>query len=238
MSAYRFFRKEMVPVIKQQETNLDGKGRHAVVHDLWTQLQDRHKLAYVLMSRADREKSLYIIRLNQIRDELKQAFPTEFRSIQKHDSQPGEGLERPKQQSKQFSFQMHGFSALEQINEKINEEYLSQDNEDEDSHDEYEVVPSEEFESQEATRRENLKQANEKRAQDVQRVTQKILKTFQPRNAGAEAPNYQQATDGTIAECLLQPTAPLVAAYPSDSIFSQSFIDKNDFVQRSEEAKN
>ena len=64
MSAYRFFRKEMVPMIKQQEHDLDGKGRHAVVHDLWQQLQDRHKLAYVLMSRADREKSLYIIRLN------------------------------------------------------------------------------------------------------------------------------------------------------------------------------
>lgn len=93
MSAYRFFRKEMVPVIKQQESNLDGKGRHAVVHDLWTQLQDRHKLAYVLMSRADREKSLYIIRLNQIREELKQAFPTEFRSIQKQEN-PDNGDEK------------------------------------------------------------------------------------------------------------------------------------------------
>jgi hypothetical protein len=64
MSAYRFFRKEMVPVIKQQEPLLDSKGRHSVVHQLWTNLHDRHKLAYVLMSRADREKSLYIIRLN------------------------------------------------------------------------------------------------------------------------------------------------------------------------------
>ena len=35
MSAYRFFRKEMVPIIKKQEQDLDGKGRHAVVHDLW-----------------------------------------------------------------------------------------------------------------------------------------------------------------------------------------------------------
>jgi hypothetical protein len=71
MSAYRFFRKEMVPVIKQQEPHLDSKGRHAVVHLLWTHLHDRHKLAYVLMSRADREKSLYIIRLNQLKDELR-----------------------------------------------------------------------------------------------------------------------------------------------------------------------
>ena len=82
MSAYRFFRKEMVPIIKKQEQDLDGKGRHAVVHDLWQQLQDRHKLAYVLMSRADREKSLYIIRLNQIREELRLAFPQEFDQIQ------------------------------------------------------------------------------------------------------------------------------------------------------------
>jgi len=32
MSAYRFFRKEMVPIIKQEEPELDSKGRHAVVH--------------------------------------------------------------------------------------------------------------------------------------------------------------------------------------------------------------
>ena len=66
MSAYRFFRKEMVPLIKRLEPDLDSKGRHHVVHNVWTQLHDQHKLAYVLMSRADREKSLYIIRLNQI----------------------------------------------------------------------------------------------------------------------------------------------------------------------------
>lgn len=64
MSAYRFFRKEMVPVIKQIEPELDSKGRHEIVQSLWNQLNDRHKLPYVLMSRADREKSLYIIRLN------------------------------------------------------------------------------------------------------------------------------------------------------------------------------
>ena len=34
------------------------------------------------MSRADREKSLYIIRLNQIREELRIAFPQEFDQIQ------------------------------------------------------------------------------------------------------------------------------------------------------------
>lgn len=78
MSAYRFFRKEMVPVIKQQEPKLDSKGRQAVVQHLWSNLHDRHKFAYVLMSRADREKSLYLIRLNSIREELRKNFPEEY----------------------------------------------------------------------------------------------------------------------------------------------------------------
>jgi len=69
----------MVPIIKRCEPNLDSKGRHVVVHNLWTRLQDHHKLAYVLMSRADREKSLYIIKLNQIREELKKGYPEEFK---------------------------------------------------------------------------------------------------------------------------------------------------------------
>ena len=64
MSAYRFFRKEMVAKIKLQERDLDGLGRHTVVRNIWQQLQDIHKLAYVLMSRADREKSLYVNHLN------------------------------------------------------------------------------------------------------------------------------------------------------------------------------
>lgn len=72
----------MVPLIKRLEPGLDSKGRHAVVHSVWTQLHDEHKLAYVLMSRADREKSLYIIRLNQIRNELKLQYPEEFKELQ------------------------------------------------------------------------------------------------------------------------------------------------------------
>lgn len=137
---------------------------------------------------------------------------------------------------------MHGFSALEQINEKINEEYLSQDNENSESQDEFEIIPNiEEQENQEAARAEHLKQVNMKRAQEVQRVTQKILKTFQSKEKGrpvavdsrAFKMDRGGATDD-IAECLLQP--PTQASYaPNDSIFSQSFIDKNDFVQRSAE---
>jgi hypothetical protein len=64
MSAYRFFRKEMVQVIKKTEPSLDSTARHIIVHNLWTKLKDYHKLAYVLMSRADKERSLYVIRLN------------------------------------------------------------------------------------------------------------------------------------------------------------------------------
>ena len=137
---------------------------------------------------------------------------------------------------------MHGFSALEQINEKINEEYLSQDNENSESQDEFEPIPNvEEQENQEAARIEHLKQVNMKRAQEVQRVTQKILKTFQSRppatNLQYDSRTFKmdkEGDTGEIAECLLQP--PTQASYaPNDSIFSQSFIDKNDFVQRSAE---
>ena len=97
MSAYRFFRKEMVPLIKRLEPCLDSKGRHAVVHNVWTQLHDEHKLAYVLMSRADREKSLYIIRLNQIRNELKHQYPEEFKELQQRNKvkQEQERLKNP-----------------------------------------------------------------------------------------------------------------------------------------------
>lgn len=133
---------------------------------------------------------------------------------------------------------MHGFSALEQINEKINEEYLSQDNENSESQDEFEPIPNvEEQGNQEAARIEHLKQVNMKRAQEVQRVTQKILKTFQSRPVAADSRAFKMDKEGDtddIAECLLQP--PTQASYaPNDSIFSQSFIDKNDFVQRSAE---
>lgn len=70
MSAYRFFRKEMVPRIKQLEPELDSKGRHAVVQNMWAALQDHQKLPYVLMSRADKEKSVYLINIKQIFQEL------------------------------------------------------------------------------------------------------------------------------------------------------------------------
>jgi len=63
------------------------------------------------MSRADREKSLYIIRLNQIREELRSAFPEEFKE-----------LKEATQEETGFTEQMHGLTALDQINEKVKEE--------------------------------------------------------------------------------------------------------------------
>lgn len=75
------------------------------------------------MSRADREKSLYIIRLNQIKDELRQSFPDEFQEI--------EEAQKQNENRKGFLFSMHGLTALEQINEKMGEEFLSQEDDDE-----------------------------------------------------------------------------------------------------------
>lgn len=61
---------------------MDGQGRQEVIKELWQKLQDHHKLAYVLLSRADREKTLYVARLNQIREELRQAYPQEYHQSQ------------------------------------------------------------------------------------------------------------------------------------------------------------
>ena len=104
------------------------------------------------MSRADREKSLYIIRLNQIREELRQSFPQEFEKIQ-IDS-------KSKEESQKEPLNIHN-SPLDQISEKINEEYLSDENDYSDEGDEYNLIP----EKQEPfDRTEYLKQVNENRA--------------------------------------------------------------------------
>lgn len=72
------------------------------------------------MSRADREKSLYIIRLNQIKDELRQHYAQEFSNHSAKSSKTGK-----------FSFNMHAESALEQIQEKVTEEYQSDEDDQE-----------------------------------------------------------------------------------------------------------
>lgn len=89
------------------------------------------------MSRADREKSLYIIRLNQIKEELKKNFPFEVQESEAHilsldifqNEQKSLASEAAKNSYQQ---KMHGFTALESINEKIAEEMMSQEEDDGD----------------------------------------------------------------------------------------------------------
>lgn len=98
------------------------------------------------MSRADKEKALYIIRLHQIKDELRQKYPNEFNLINQQQKQ--QDLNKMRDQFEEsltvnqtesvfatnFSHKMHGQKALQQIEEKINDELLSND-EDEDEAD-------------------------------------------------------------------------------------------------------
>ena len=70
MSAYRFFRREMVPIIKLKHPDLEGKQRHQIIRKQWQQLGDDKKFNYVMMSRADRERAIYINKLIQLKETL------------------------------------------------------------------------------------------------------------------------------------------------------------------------
>lgn len=75
MSAFRFFRKEQVPEIKKIEPLIDGKARQKIIKDNWKALDDNEKYAYVQMSRADRERSIYVYKLTQIKENLLNSHP-------------------------------------------------------------------------------------------------------------------------------------------------------------------
>ncbi|CDW84111.1 UNKNOWN [Stylonychia lemnae] len=75
MSAYRFFRRELVPIMKSTHPEMDGKDRQKMIKDHWRELNDNQKYAYVQMSRADREKALYIHKLCRIKNDLMKNNP-------------------------------------------------------------------------------------------------------------------------------------------------------------------
>jgi len=70
MSAYRFFRREMVPLVKTKYPDFDGKTRQTLIRGAWKKLKDEFKFSYVQMSRADRERALYVNKLSQIKEEM------------------------------------------------------------------------------------------------------------------------------------------------------------------------
>lgn len=75
MTAYRFFRREKVPQVKDEHPALDGKDRQNIIKKLWRDMNDDQKYAYVLMSRADKERAIYISKLNQLRENLIRKYP-------------------------------------------------------------------------------------------------------------------------------------------------------------------
>ena len=60
----------MVPIVKSKYPDFDGKTRQTLIRAAWKKLKDEFKFTYVQMSRADRERALYVHRLTQIKDEL------------------------------------------------------------------------------------------------------------------------------------------------------------------------
>lgn len=112
---------EMVPLLKKIQPDLDSQGRQEVIRNLWAKLKDQHKLAYVLMSRADREKVMYLARLNQIRDELRKAYPEEaiISQLAQISGQPTTLVEHVDANP---DGRMHGLKALAKIEESINDE--------------------------------------------------------------------------------------------------------------------
>lgn len=102
---------------------------------------------------------------------------------------------------------MHGLTALEQINEKLVEEYLSQDDEDDEEDFKNEREPD--FINA-AQKQEMLSRQTEKRLKDVQRVTDKLMSVF-------STPPKRQRDMDEIPSCLLE------TAETEQSIFSRDF---------------
>ncbi len=75
MSAYRFFRRDRVPYVKDAHPDYDGKQRQDVIKAEWRTLSECEKFAYVIRSRADRERALYAYKLTQLKEELLQQYP-------------------------------------------------------------------------------------------------------------------------------------------------------------------
>lgn len=125
------------------------------------------------MSRADREKVMYLARLNQIRDELRKAYPEEA-MLRQIVSQKGE---EGKEDIQEFDHRMHGYTALSRIDESITDECASDGN--------YEL---EEFEGiNESEQSEQVSKDSvpvepiqpKLRPQMVKKVTDKILESFE-----------------------------------------------------------
>ena len=75
LTAYRFYRREEMPIVKQMFPQKEGKKRQAIVRKRWQALPDEQKISYVMKSRLDRERAIYMNKLTQIKQSLLAGLP-------------------------------------------------------------------------------------------------------------------------------------------------------------------
>jgi len=115
MSAFRFYRREAVPEVKEEHPDLDGKARHKIVRQRWRSLDEQSRLVYVMMSRADRERAIYMNKLAQIKDSLLREHPELFLS------QIPDSILTKTSQSKEMP-PVYAFDALNKISAQLDAE--------------------------------------------------------------------------------------------------------------------
>lgn len=70
MTAFRFYRRDEIPRIKDEHPEMEGRQRHSLVKHRWKLMSQDDKFPFVLMSRADEERAKYMSKVAQIRNNL------------------------------------------------------------------------------------------------------------------------------------------------------------------------
>ena len=127
------------------------------------------------MSRADREKVMYLARLNQIREELRRAYPEE--ALLKQIAELREGKKNPKDLAGRLNGNIHGLNALAKIEESMTED--RHDDEEVDGDVEFEVTCSSGFDASSVPQPGQLGMLTAEKRQALRtEVTSKLLKSF------------------------------------------------------------
>jgi len=59
LSAFRVYRRVNINRVKEAFPQMENKGRHEIVKQMWKRVSESERLIYVLRSRADKERALY-----------------------------------------------------------------------------------------------------------------------------------------------------------------------------------
>jgi hypothetical protein len=134
MTAYRFFRKEKVAVVKESNPEMDGKARQEVIKNMWRDLSDTDKYPYVLLSRADRERAVFAQKLSKIKESLMKRYPEiSFgdRCLAVGDIKVGAGLDGKENLKRQIDNDIKRYRAMEG-REGFNRARIEEEADDED----------------------------------------------------------------------------------------------------------